>query len=159
MERLLNTGNTFRVWDGKKIHYSSVKPSLEGLPVQLLLNDESSFVLPDSPEFRNNQPVKRFTELKFIGISDRNGEDLYESDIVYYLGEKFVLLWNEPARTYHMYAVNENKLKSEGPVRCSFEEDLVRIGNLFENPDMLTPFRVRFLYTYNRKDKTEQQVA
>jgi YopX protein len=159
MDRLLNNQNTFRIWDGKKIHYSSVKSSFEGLPVQLLMDDEFSFVLPNSPEFRITRPVKRFTELKFIGISDRNGEDLYESDVVLYQGGTYVLLWNQPACTYHMYTVHDNKLESEGPVRYSFEKDLVKIGNLLENPDLLTPFRVRFLYTYNTADRNGEQVA
>lgn len=159
MDRLLNNRNTFRVWDGKKIHYSSVKPSMEGLPVQLLMDDEFSFVLPDSPEFRTNRPVKRFTELKFIGVSDRNGEDLYESDIVLYQGKTYVVLWNQPACTYHLYVVRNSKLESEGPVRYSFEKDLLKIGNMLENPDMVTPFKVRFMYTYNTAARTEGQVA
>jgi hypothetical protein len=149
MDWLPNKRNVFKVWDGKKMHLSPVKLTLDGLPVQLHIDEGLKLILPDGSAFQSNPKLKRFIELQFIGFSDKNGENLFEADIVSYHGQPCVILWNEISKAYHFYTVKDNKLHLEGPVRCSQEKEIEILGNILENPEFIKPFRVQINNSFN----------
>ncbi len=149
MDRLPNSRNVFKVWDGKKMHLSPVKLTLNGLPVQLRLDEGLKLILPDGSAFQSSSKLKRFIELQYIGFCDKNGENLFEADIVNFNGHPCVILWNEVSKAYHFFAVKDNKLQLESPIRCLHEKEIEIIGNILENPEFIKPFRVQTNNSFN----------
>ena len=72
--------------------------------------------------------------MQFTGLKDRNGKEIYESDIVDFAGLKPIeILWNDGGFVSDMFGSDPIKLTQEG--MAVFAEVL---GNIYENPELLT---------------------
>lgn len=68
--------------------------------------------------------------MQFTGLKDKNGKEIYEGDIVSFLGETWEVIYFE---TYAGFMLgNGNDL-----MNITTQEEL--IGNIYENPELLTP--------------------
>lgn len=72
--------------------------------------------------------------MQFTGLSDRNGKEIYEGDIIDFGGLKPILIeWVENGFHSKMYSSEPIKLTQEG--MGTFGEV---IGNIYSNPELLT---------------------
>jgi hypothetical protein len=109
MERVIK----FRTWDGEK--YVS--------PDYISRNGFAWWK-------ENSIPTSSDTVEQFTGLLDKNGEEIYEGDVVDYLGIRFKIIFHCGAFGYKYFGdfhwlVNFDKTQ------------LKIIGNIFENPELL----------------------
>lgn len=74
--------------------------------------------------------------MQFTGLVDRNGIEIYESDIVYDLNHeaKGIVVWQNNSCDYELEDRDGNFIQAFG-----FEKSLYEvIGNIYENPELLT---------------------
>ncbi len=68
--------------------------------------------------------------LQFTGIVDKNGDEIYEMDVLLIADQKFVVCWDDDKNGWFYYSLNNPDdrqvfLASQGV-------KMVRLGNLFE---------------------------
>lgn len=134
----------FRVWDEKN------KRMLYGVGM---------FDLSDADEKLSVTELEECPIMQFTGLMDRNGKEIYEGDVVNCLpwpedtflnNQKAIVVWNagnltegdlNPNGFYCFYgmAYGDDPLdcKSYGKVITLCNEYVERIGNVFENPDLV----------------------
>lgn len=116
----------FRAWDGKKI----IKDPL--VPYDWDLN--SSFENPDYQAM-----------MEFTGLVDRNGKEIYESDLVNVNNEKETLMvaWLENRFSFgYKYPTGEfrSSFSFYRNGNGGFIKDVIEvIGNIWENSNLLNP--------------------
>lgn len=101
----------FRAWDGNKITYNISICDFEDL----------------NKVFQGHRNVKMF--MQFTGLKDKNGKEIYESDIV-------------KTKYGNPYAVEYGHCEAYMGVAYGFnishaKNHLEIIGNIYENPDLL----------------------
>lgn len=71
--------------------------------------------------------------MQFTGLLDKNGKEIYESDIIRYSNHGLVaeVWWNEKQAKFQWGKFGLTKIQGEKLYTI--------IGNVFENPDLLTP--------------------
>lgn len=85
----------------------------------------------DRPTYEEDTQ-ERFTIMQFTGIKDRNGKDIYEGDI----------LNCEPWAGHGSYAVTWDAFSASFSSRTqpwAWPQHAKIIGNIYENPELLTP--------------------
>jgi len=87
----------------------------------------------DPRQYRYSQ----FKKMRWIGVADCNGVDIYEGDIVRCNGGWLGLVnyYNSKAH-YACEEVVTSKINSHGPIFDNWEE-LKVIGNIYENPELM----------------------
>jgi hypothetical protein len=68
--------------------------------------------------------------LQFTGILDKNGDEIYEMDVLLISDEKYVVYWNEERNGWFYYPLkspNDRQL-----FLTSHAEKMVRLGSYFE---------------------------
>lgn len=122
----------FRAWDGS-IMWDEVKVVTNG------------FYYPNNSITGHSDDTAKFSEwnenqatiMQFTGLHDKNGEEIYEGDIVQYksnevgtlntINEKMEIFWNE----------KEAKFDTSSRTLGIDQYGLEVIGNIYENPELL----------------------
>ena len=119
----------FRAWDedNKRIRHGDFGLS-KGVIVELL-------TLPNSNGTYRTELGKQFNGIlqQFIGLKDKNGKDIYEGDIVVTKDGIFEVFYHPSWASW--------ELKNTGNSLGYYfrpENTLQVIGNIFENPELLT---------------------
>lgn len=140
----------FRAWDRKykKMHYKVCIGNTDE-------NDDnytahSVYLHPGDTDYRIDPPGRwmNFDEhsdyviMQYIGLKDKNGKEIYKSDVVLWDGRKAVIEWLPRMAGYyamwkgegvHFHDMQEI-LPSHGGLR-----HIEVIGNIHENPELLNP--------------------
>lgn len=111
----------FRVFDGKQFSYFVIGQTFGGWALSVY--DDHCI---------NGRQFQQFT-----GLKDKNGKDIFEGDVVESVSEKFdgmksigKVLWKDFAWYWE---------GNFGFVAMNRPERLAVIGNVFQNPELLTP--------------------
>jgi uncharacterized phage protein (TIGR01671 family) len=121
-----NSRLKFRAWD--KWHKEMFNPLMNGWSLKQLVEGK---VENASGSF-NQYPVMQFT-----GLHDRNGREIYESDVVKCAnGSEGVFVWSNKLAMYRL-DTNQTKGGWSHPVEGFDPDTLEVIGNVHENPKLL----------------------
>lgn len=119
----------FRAWDKKsKKWLKECWISLYGYPI---INIRSEHMGADLPEIRED--IVELTQ--FTGLTDKNGKEIYEGDLV---GEKdfyFEVTWDRGA--FHIGNSQTLIEWLDSRSRKGFGTEV--LGNIYENPELLRP--------------------
>ncbi len=132
----------FRIWDAIASKYleNEVMWSVACLPQEML---------PGQPPFvpflmvALLSPVEKYTVQQFTGLTDKNGKEIYEGDIVKWFHGvedvaevKYVVsqVFNAPYPDMCYFGVRSARL---GICHFQRDDDYTVIGNIFENPELL----------------------
>lgn len=141
----MNREIKFRVWNGKKMNYNGMNGAGSGAMVLVLtldgcIHEQSLYGLENKPI---SGGIDGLQLMQFTGLQDKNGNDIYEGDIV---GENRVGLPVEVVGkivfdTDYMYLVVH---KENGGFEYLTEfftsiQKAYVVGNLYENPELLKP--------------------
>lgn len=124
----------FRVWDEyfKKFRDEFLVKSNGNLFVETGFSNEVMYQAKDS-----------YTIQQFTGLSDKNGREIYEGDIIQEKENNFeespavlyVVRYDESRALFYFDLVSDKRLGFNG---CHYEEYKSEvIGNIFENPELL----------------------
>ena len=84
----------FKVWD--KVKEKMLKPQAISFDMQ------SSVPFAVSAPGRSWEPIGKFELLQWTGLSDENGIDVYERDLVKISSEIYKVLWNETIAAFKL---------------------------------------------------------
>ena len=84
-----------------------------------------------------SQGQKIINVMQYTGLTDKNGKEIYEGDIVIYAGYHFFIEWDDYFCRFHKkyFEIKSNGIKQIFPL-CQIEL-LEIIGNIHENPEFL----------------------
>lgn len=74
--------------------------------------------------------------MQYTGVRDKNGEEIYEGDIVEWSSAKFEIKW-----LFSSFCICNRKIGNLvleiGVNQCGIQNRLIVIGNIYENPELL----------------------
>ena len=122
----------FRCWNGNRMEYGYE-------PLRLLHNVANGSTLTK---------LYRYTIMQFTGLLDKNGKEIYDSDILYYEDSIITSTENgsehEPLWTVGAMEWNDRRMGWYLANRYSVDMEELDfgtcevVGNIFENPELLT---------------------
>lgn len=124
----------FRAWDSNSKYFKPIE-------------DDGDYYFRDDGDglclYDKWGECKNVILLQFIGLKDKNGEEIYEGDIIQD-GDKIrqVKFNSQNASFYmstqHVYKefIDCGQSQADGPVHC---DTIEVIGNIHENPELITP--------------------
>lgn len=68
--------------------------------------------------------------LQFTGMHDKQDEEVYDMDVLLWNSEKFIMFWDEKARTWRLTSVDLNKREELQPDRV---REMNRLCSYFES--------------------------
>ena len=74
--------------------------------------------------------------MQYTGVRDKNGEEIYEGDIVEWLRAKFEIKWLLSSFCICNRKIGNLALEI-GVNQCGIQNRLIVIGNIYENPELL----------------------
>jgi YopX protein. len=107
----------------------------------MLSQEEIAFTPPISTmAFRLSDMLsflqKDYSVMQFTGLTDKNGKEIYEGDVLKRYGEIAVVEWNNdqcgfmPLNNYNHCCGREGDWSGDGG-------DIEVVGNIYENPELL----------------------
>ena len=80
------------------------------------------------------QEIEYFEIMQFTGLSDKNGKEIYEGDLVKFKGSVFSVVY----RKNEFICIDKKDTHYIYP----YYEAIELIGNIYENPSLLTPKQI-----------------
>lgn len=126
----------FRAWDKKQKWMTEVVCLNMGTWIDIVL------VQPKVEKATYNQLTENVELMQYTGLTDKNGKEIYEGDIVEFIGHKNrIITWTPDGRYSGWFAskVNpENNINDHLPVGENSEYNTIEVlGNIYENPELL----------------------
>ena len=118
------------------------KVSLDGTPVDsnwvyggvAQFNEERAIIYQTEPEF-HKFAVYAETLGQFTGLTDKNGNKIFEGDILESDSERFVVDWDDEFSGF--YLTNVNPRYQGVAMFANVADDGYIIGNVHDNPELL----------------------
>lgn len=105
----------FRAWTGEKIAPLFVINSARGIIIY-------------------NGQEKDWPLMQFTGLHDKNGKEIYEGDVIEWVGMHTVIFFSEMFAAFRMKTVHDGV---EDFFTKPLEAGIEVIGNIHENPELL----------------------
>lgn len=136
----------FRAWDeGNKVmhhEFQFIKSGEEGHDWIVFTSDKQT--LKEKPHHPLENPYfqQQFKIMQFTGLRDRFGTEIYEGDVVKFLGYEVRL--GKQIRPERRFVVDGNDwiaslIRTSSVVECNGSAEV--IGNLYENPELVNSDR------------------
>ena len=122
----------FRAWDGAK----------KEMFKDTFAITESGQVVVVEQEFVTNSPDYVFVDylaiMQSTGLFDRNGQEIFEGDIVDYKGRKAIIKWHGSYASFIYRFVDEmqERVSEWDPLFLAYHHFEI-IGNIYEKPELL----------------------
>ena len=132
----MNREITFRIWNGSQMEHKIMAGFLGAFYVQSIDEKDSASMSTFNTIYSENTPLMQFT-----GMQDKNGNMLYESDIVecgYGRGKIvfksgcFMVEWIDDKEAYMEFLFSR-----KGTYARRDDDEFILIGNIYENKEFL----------------------
>lgn len=92
----------------------------------------------DEPEHLDSEEISG-PMMDFTGLKDKNGTEGYKDDIVKdtFSGVTWQISWHEEKGCWYLQPISNN-LETWATIGIEYLEDFEIIGNIYENPELLT---------------------
>ena len=93
-----------------------------------------------SPASLSNEAKEMAIDLQFTGLTDKNGKDIYEGDIVTYVNRyaqiqyTHLVKWDDDWACFALFEKDNKWAKESDWVKIT---EIEIIGNIYQNPDLL----------------------
>jgi len=118
----------FRAWNDER----KVMRNVNNIDMQFMevITDEEEFYEKFHLGFDGH------TLMQFTGLEDKNGEDIYEGDILEYSNALFIIEWDSDSGCFYLQKITEDNIIHD--IRMNRLDVSAKImGNKFENPVLL----------------------
>lgn len=119
------------LFKAKHVHVINGNEHLDGTWVEGFLSDENYI---NSPELGGELLIDPKTICQYIGLTGKNGNKIWENDIVKVNGKLYIVHYYEPFAMYMLKAI-KNGGGLNGMTARLFESEV--IGNIFDNPELI----------------------
>jgi len=130
----MNRELKFRVFFDGKMYYSDEK--LNSLSSYYFMIDlDGKLWLYSEDEENPSLLIRDCVLMQFTGLKDKNGKEIYEGDVVKYIGKSYKHY--KPLRDYGIVRDENTAFRVHGFILFELSDGLEIIGNIFENPEMM----------------------
>jgi hypothetical protein len=113
-----------RVWD--KVKHRMFKP------LAITFDTQSLAPFAVSVPGRSWEPIHKYEILQSTGLSDQNGSEVYQCDLITISSTLYLVIWNEQTASFELQDVKNSSKRIVTDVIQG-----VIVGNQFENVELL----------------------
>ena len=98
------------------------------------------FCVKSEPDRRySDRNFSSYVLMQFTGLTDKNGKEIYEGDVVGLLGtsHSFEIFWDDKFGAWSLILQEHGFAPAEDHLLGNCLDDVEVIGNIYENPDLL----------------------